>query len=366
MKRIIIVIISVMATLSCFYGLISLSRIGFDFQIDNAKILLAKNSPYEIYLKNQYFIRFKRIPTILPQGFYLLIPFTFPGDFFGALLYGIIGIILLYICRFLKKNSENFNILFFLLLSTEPYRSNLSLGQPLFFYFPLFIIFDYCMKNKNTKIYNLLITPFLLMLICVKPSLSLWIPFYYGFNQRNLLIYVATFIFQLLIIFLFSLHTKTTVFSFFKSYFQIVIEHMKIHSHPNSIFSINFSTFLQSINSIMIISIIFIILLLLLWKYMKKIKISEYQFMYILILLSLIPLYHPNADIFILLLPFFVYNVDILNKENFMFLIFIIFLIIEKFIFLFITGLTEKIIVNFFTIGINLLICYKILYKRFK
>lgn len=356
MKRKILVFLFVLSTLSILYGLISLSRIGYDFQIDNARYLLEGKSPYELYLKNPHLFKFKRIPTILPQGLYCLIPFSLLGDFLGGLFYGIIGLLFFYLCRFIKKENKNYIILFFLLLSTEPYRSNLSLGQSLFFYFPLFIVFDYFMKKKDTKIFNLFINPFILMLLFVKPSLSLWIPFYYGFKRRNLLIYLISFIMQIFLIIIFLLQTGTDIIGFLESYFEIVLEHLRISLHPNFVFSINFSSIIQSITSIFIISIIFMSLIILFLKFLKKKEIPEYQFMFLIILLSFIIFYHSNADIFLLLLPIFSFKVEILKRENIIFLLFFIFLIVEKLILLSYGELTGKLILNFFTSVIIFLI----------
>jgi len=363
-KRILLVFVIVSGLLSVIYGLVKLSIIGCDFQIENANILLNKKSPYDLYIKSPYLFKFKRIPTILPQGLYILIPFTFLGDSFGAILYGIIGILGLFLCSFLKKENKNFHIIFFLLLCTDPYRSNLSLGQPLFFYFPLFILFDYFMKHKDSWIFNIFINPLILMLLFVKPSLSYWIPFYYGFKLRNILIYFISLLFQFIIILIFSIQTKTSIFNFFRSYALITREHMRLSHEPVSIFSINFSSFFSSINSLFVILILFLIFSIIIIKIKKIKEIKDFQFMFIIILLSFTFFYHANADIFLLILPLFVLNDNVFQKKYIPFIIFLIYLILEKIIILLNKGISQKIILNNFTLIVILYMCIQIIWDQ--
>ncbi len=351
------------ALISAIAGIKNLIKFGGDCHIKGAKLLLYRQSPYFEYLENRDISKTIPPPTILPQGLYILLPFALLNNFCGYLLYGIIGVIGLYFCKFLKKNNKDFENLYFLLLLTLPYRNNIGLGQSLFFYFPMFILFDHLMKNKNTPFFNYFANPFLLMILFSKPNLAIWIPLYYPFNKRTIKIYSLALCFQVIVIYIFTIHSRSTITLFLNNYLTIAKMHLPLAKTTLSAFAINFSSILFSISSILVIFNFFMILIVFYYKFFRKYIIPDYYWMFSVICFSFILFYHHKMDIFLLLLPLFTLNENVFKSEYIIFLIFIIFLIIEKLIFImdkFVPNI--PLIVNFLS---QLLIFY-IFYQFFK
>lgn len=351
------VILIVMGSVSLAAGLLNIIKDGCDCQIEGANWLLQNKSPYAAFWENRENFRLYRIPTHLPQEYYILIPFALLGDFWGFLLYGIVGVIFIYLCKFIKRGNIHYVILFFLLLSTTTFRLNLGSGQFLCFYFGVFILFDYLITTKTNRFYSFFITPLLLVILASKPTSFFWLPLYYPLKKKYLIIYLVAFVFQIIIILVFIFHTNISLEIFLKDYIKILSIHTSLASSVRSVFSINFSSYIQSISSVIVcIQIIFILMFSYL-KYIKNNLIDEFAWMFICICLSFIVVYHGNYDSFLLLLPLFVANKNPFQMKNAFFISLIIFMILEKIIFISIKDdILALAIVNLFTLSIATLI----------
>lgn len=363
------IILIALGLVSLTVGLLNLINDGCDCLIEGANWLLKNKSPYAAFWENRDNFQFSRIPTHLPQEYYLLIPFYLLGDFWGYLLYGIVGVMFIYLCKFIKRENIHYDILFFMLLSTTTFRNNIGNGQFLFFYFGVFILFDYLITTKNDRFYNFLITPLLLVILLSKPTSFFWIPLYYPLKKKQIIVYALSIMFQIIIILLFIFHTNISFEIFLSDYLRILSQHSNLTNSVRSVFSINFSTYIQSISSVIIfIQVIFIIIFLYL-KFVKNILLDKVGWMFTCICLSFIVVYHGNYDSFMLLLPLFIANKNTIQIKHLYFIFLIIFMIVEKLIFLSITdNILASAIVNLLTVSIATLIQYiylKINYLNF-
>jgi len=350
-------ILVVMGLVSLAAGLHNIIKDGCDCQIEGANWLLQNKSPYAALWENRENFRLYRIPTHLPQEYYILIPFALLGSFWGFLLYGIVGVLFIYSCKFIKKGNNHYVLLFFLLLSTTTFRLNVGSGQFLCFYFGVFILFDYLITKKNNRFYSFLVTPLLLVILASKLTSFFWILLYYPLKRKYLIIYLVAFIFQVIIILTFIFHTNISLETFLNDYIKILSIHTGLTNSVRSVFSINFSSFFQSIGSAFVLIQLILIFLFAYLKYIKKIVIDEGAWIFTCISLSFIVVYHGNYDSFLLLLPLFIANENTFQLKNRFFISLIVFMILEKIIFILIADIILALaIVNLFTVSIVTLI----------
>jgi hypothetical protein len=350
------IILIVLGLVSLTAGLFNLIKVGCDCQIEGATWLLKNKSPYAALWENREYFRLSRIPSHLPQEFYFLVPFALLGDFWGYLLYGVVGVIFIYLCKFIKRGNNHYLILFFLLLSTTPFRANLSNGQFLFFYFGVFLLFDYLITQKNNGIYTFIVIPVLLLLLLSKPTSFFWIPLYYPFKRKYLIIYAISLLFQAIIILIFIFQTNISLETFWLDYTKILSYHRSLTNSVESVFSINFSSYIQSISSVFVFIQLMFIFIFAYLKFIKKIILNEVDWMYSCICLSFILVYHRNYDSFMLLLPLFIANKNVFQKKNIFFISLIIFMIIEKLFTIFIKdNILVSAIINLITVSITLI-----------
>lgn len=349
-----IILLIIGAALSLLVGFINLSKYGVDCQIEGARFLLNKESPYSEFLEKQELFnflrsqgipldsklyqdnlsfRFTRYPVHLPQAYYLLTPFAMLGDFWGYMCYGLSGVIMLLIIPGITRKKENYYILLLLLFASLPFRNNLGAGQFLFFHFGLFLLFDHFMRLKKSPHFTFLVNPILLLLLLSKPTIFFWIILCYPLNKNSIRTYLVTGVFQVLIVWLFVLQTGTSVGKFVSDYAEILNWHSFQINTVFSVFSILFSNWIQALSSLFVLLNLSAFLILAYLKWIKKVAIDESVWMFSCICLSFIVIYHRYYDVFLFMAPAFLYyNRNISLKNNY-FVLFVISLVMSKFIF---------------------------------
>lgn len=321
-----------------------------DCQIEGSSFLLQGKSPYAVYSVNREQFRYSRIPTHLPQSFYILAPFSIMGDKWSFMMYGIVGIVLLFLMKKTKPRNKDYLLLVFALLASHPFRNNIGNGQFLFFFFSIFMLFDHLVTNYKKNIFDYLIAPMLLVALFSKPTAFFWILLFYPINKRFLRIYSIAFIVQLLVIWFFTLQTGTTLSEFIVDYFHILMKHGSLTSSIQSVFSISFFTILQSISSIFVLLNLLIFIFLFYRKFILKIEIQRSFWMFTCIVFSFILVYHRNYDSFMLLLPLFIMDENSFQKRNVPILCLLAYMIGQKLIFKFIPVESLQLTVNNFFI----------------
>jgi hypothetical protein len=360
--------IGFLGIISFYFGIINLLKYGNDCQIEGSNFLINNISPYKVFFENSSLFRFTRIPTHLPQEYYILSIFAVLGDYWGYLLYGITGAVIFFIYDFEKTKNKNSLILIFLLFATTTYRNNLGLGQFLFFYFGIFLFFDKIIRSENYGILKTYIAcPILLIMLASKPTTFFWIPLFYSINKKNIKIYIITLFLQICVIYFFAFQTDVNLNDFFKQYLSILFSHSNLSYSVNSVFSINFSNLIGGINSTLVIFNFILILFVFLLQIKNKITLNTDFYLFLLINLSFIFVYHSNSDSFLLLTPLFISKPqEIFSKRNYFLIALMLFMIIEKFIFLIDFGNIGQYLVNFFTIFFSILHITKQLFINLK
>ena len=360
--------IGFLGIISLYFGIINLLKYGNDCQIEGSNFLINNISPYKVFFENRSLFRFTRIPTHLPQEYYILSIFAVLGDYWGYLLYGITGAVIFFIYDFEKTKNKNSLILIFLLFATTTYRNNLGLGQFLFFYFGIFLFFDKIIRSENYGILKTYIAcPILLLMLASKPTTFFWIPLFYSINKKNIKIYIITLFLQICVIYFFAFQTDVNLNDFFKQYLSILFSHSNLSYSVNSVFSINFSNLIGGINSTLVIFNFILILFVFLLQIKNKITLNTDFYLFLLINLSFIFVYHSNSDSFLLLTPLFISKPqEIFSKRNYFLIALMLFMIIEKFIFLIDFGNIGQYLVNFFTIVFSILHITKQLFINLK
>lgn len=320
-----------------------------DCQIDGSAMLIQGNSPYSAYIADKTQFQFSRIPTHLPQSYYLLAPFAAMGDQLGTLAYGIVGILLLFLFGRNKRPNLPFIFLVLALLASQPYRNNIGNGQFLFFFFPIFLLFDRLTRLNKDKL-DKWVLPILLVALVSKPTAFFWVVLFYPLNKRFIRMYATAFLIQLGIIFLFARSTNTMFTAFFQEYAFILSKHASLTGSVQSVFSINFETILQSLTSVLVLVNLLLFFYLSYLKFIRKMELDPFLWMFACIVLSFILVYHRNYDSFMLLLPLFVLGGNVFQKRNVPILCLFAYLIVQKLVFKFVPDSNTQLIFNNFCI----------------
>ena len=359
-KKSFLFIILFFALLSTLAGLNNLSKSGVDCQIDAASVLNNNISPYKLYLENQYYFKYSRVPTHLPQNYYILQLFLFFSEKINYLLYGITGILFLFIITSYINIKDNFYIVLLILITT-PFRNNLGNGQFLFFYFSFFLLVDYLITKKIQFLFHNFITiPILLVLLLSKPTLFFWIPFYYKLTKRLFFSYFTAFFLQFLIIYLFTLQTNIHFIDFFIDYIKILGKHLNLTQSSSSVYFINITTNLMSISSFLVVINLVFSFFYIYKKNFSISKVDNFIYLFSILIISFILVYHATYDLFLLLIPF-LYN----GLKSFYFILITLFFIFMKLIYVFISDTNTANILTSFSVNIITLIVF-IYYKYFE
>jgi hypothetical protein len=345
-------LILILGLTSISFGLKNLIISGVDCQLDAASVLSNHISPYKYYLTNSSNFQFSRFPTHLPQEYFILRLFLIGTEDFNYLIYGLTGISLLFISTvFIKIN--NSVIISSLILLTTPYRNNIGNGQFLFFYFGIFLIFDHFIRHKNSGLLNRIITiPVLLVLLISKPTIFFWIPFYYQINKRNIFSYTLAIIYQFIIIILFANQTNTLIGDFFTDYYSVLHSHTHLTQSIRSVFFIDFGNTPKFISSFLVITNLSLASYYIFQRIIRKQKIDNSIFLFSILIVSFIVVYHASYDLFLLIIPFIKEGL-----KSFFFKIIIFSLIVFKLFFIFITdsniaSIMSSIFINLTTLSI--------------
>lgn len=305
--------------ISIFMGLKNLINLGVDCQIEGAHFFVKNLSPYSKFIEDANSFRFSRYPTLLPQGYVFLSLFTFLPEKVSYLLFGVIGILIAFL--FCYKYKKSYFILF-LLFGTLSYRNNLGNGQIGFFLFSIFLFFDILIKSKNNWVLYML-CPLLLCVISSKPTLFFWVPFYIGFNKKNLVIYFITFCYIIFLSYFFAFYVNQDIRDVFTDYIYILKEHGGLMHDNANVFAVDFKFSILSIISNIFKFLLVVAIIVTFYNYYKK-NVSEPQYMFSWILISFLVVYHRFYDLFLLMIPILKFY----DKERFQSSLFKYFVII--------------------------------------
>lgn len=307
-KKIIILILALLAFVSVLQGVKNAAMYSQDFQWDAAKVLLLHMNPYDESLNPSdellrlgYEEVYKQMEANqFPSLLLLLSPYTILPPLTARYAWIVSNIIftalMIYMLRltFLKDiEKENFIILSLLMVAGTPWRNQIGVGQHTIYSLLFFLIAVYLAENDNKR-FNVLLSGLLLAVSYFKYTLTAPLALYFIYKRKykELLISVIP-------------HIILTVFSAVwlnDSFINMIKKPLEVASALTGEGGMDIGSVAGASKASMLIAMVIMLLLLVMCIVTEEGK--DYQLISILLLWSLIMIYHRSYDYFVMILPF--------------------------------------------------------------
>lgn len=319
-KKIVLLIALLFALISVFQGCKNaMTKPGsFDFQYDAEKYIALRLDPYletlqptnlqeKLGLYNIYGdIEANQFPSLL----LLLLPYTVFQPKIANILWlicnlAMTGWILNYIYRRIcvrKIDREAYIIICCMFLFSCPWRNHIGVGQH-----TIFSLFFYLLSLEMTQNNHRHLSGLLLACSYFKYTLTVPLALYYVYDKKykEVIISIIPHIFGTIAV---SIWLNVPV-----SY--LIISPLKIATRFSSIGSINISSIVPMGEFSLIISLLLCIMMLVVSAFGRK-CFTDWEFLSLLVMFSLIIVYHRTYDAFILIIPFMVVLMEYMEYKS--------------------------------------------------
>lgn len=312
---IVLVLLTAFALVSLVQGLRNACRDSQDFQWDAAKVLVQKINPYDEslipsgildkYGYDEYYLQMEanQFPSLL----LILAPFTLLKPLTARYVWLILNLILTLLMIFLLKmtflkemETRNFILLMLFMLAGTPYRNQIGVGQHTIFSFCFFLLavyiseycelFKRCSENQKYDKIRFWLIVVCLFICYFKYTLTVPLVLYFIYKKRYMEIAVSA-----------MAHVLLTVFSAIwlnDSVLNMIIKPLKVSSALSAEGGLDFGVLLKGSFAANIL--MFAVMLLLLALAVKMPDGHSEALIAVLILWSLIVIYHRTYDFFVL------------------------------------------------------------------